>query len=76
MHGEYSTSRATIEPFGGITPTCMGNTHRFDQWYPVHWDHPHMHGEYCLKNLVKDKKLGSPPHAWGIRNDKNYDAET
>ena len=50
-----------------FTPTCVGNTakltpSRFS--LPVH---PHVRGEYCGGMFLSLSATGSPPRAWGIR---------
>ncbi len=51
----------------GITPTCVGNTHRAAKREDSSKDHPHLRGEYLTKLLMNVWAEGSPPLAWGIR---------
>ena len=53
-------------PAIGITPTYMGNTWVYTNFYPMIEDHPHIHGEYSLVILSPNNLIGSPPHTWGI----------
>ncbi len=57
-----------------FTPTCVGNTCLLQcqgRRYPVH---PHMRGEYMYSSLSPRRQDGSPPHAWGIHNNKPGEA--
>jgi len=48
-----------------ITPTCVGKTLSEYQYLPSNQDHPHVCGENCLRSLVRDFAIGSPPRVWG-----------
>ena len=49
-----------------FTPTCVGNTVPSLSLYTTLPVHPHMRGEYPVKDLDELAAFGSPPHAWGI----------
>ena len=51
---------------GRFTHTCMGNTFLVVKRGVDPAVHPHMHGEYLVRNQQSQGQLGSPPHAWGI----------
>ena len=48
-------------------PTCVGNTATSSSRWLMASVHPHMRGEYALKELRTMERRGSSPHAWGIR---------
>ena len=47
----------------------MGNTLISRPTTPRHPVHPHMRGEYSLILPFGSMRIGSSPHAWGIRNE-------
>ena len=49
-----------------FTPTCVGNTDRLVESGPAPPVHPHVRGEYRLRETVQVDPAGSPPRAWGI----------
>ena len=52
-----------------FTPTCVGKTTiEIDDQPPISV-HPHMRGEDVSVGLCKTEVNGSPPHAWGRRNE-------
>ena len=50
-----------------FTPTCVGNTRAGSTPMRITSVHPHMRGEYARTVEALRLFLGSPPHAWGIR---------
>ena len=50
-----------------FTPTCVGNTYCRKGGEHECTVHPHMRGEYVNRTPRNGDELGSPPHAWGIR---------
>ena len=50
-----------------ITPACAGNTYLSHASLEYFEDHPRMRGEYSPGIAQLHCKLGSPPHARGIR---------
>ncbi len=68
MRGEYvSVTKSHAEPMR-FTPTCVGNTYALNSNASLATVHPHMRGEYVYPSCLRLGSVGSPPHAWGIRN--------
>ena len=51
-----------------FTPTCVGNTSSMPSGWGAKAVHPHMRGEYKVLDKIAVLDIGSPPHAWGIRD--------
>ncbi len=57
-----------LHPVGArSTPTCVGNTRRWEDELALSPVHPHMRGEYIGEAVLPMLDSGPPPHAWGIR---------
>ena len=54
--------------YARITPACAGNTATSTYGDTISWDHPRLRGEYAVSARKKEKGLGSPPLARGIRS--------
>ena len=52
---------------GGITPTCVGNTHLWLFLTSGTEDHPHLCGEHSRIFANSQNTRGSPPPVWGTR---------
>ncbi len=52
--------------WGGLTPTCVGNTGRNKDGSLNEEAHPHIRGEYPKAIVIISDMEGSPPHASGI----------
>ncbi len=55
-----------------ITPTCVGNTMIESYKENDFEDHPHLRGEYYLRDQEGQERVGSPPLAWGIQFMRKY----
>ncbi len=67
LRGEYLRSLQQPRQRYWFTPTCVGNTHRFEPGRRLSSVHPHLRGEYSSFSQLGESCPGSPPPAWGIR---------
>ena len=58
-----------------ITPAYTGNTKFSFKIETIEQDHPRIHGEHLLRDLLHSLRLGSPPHTRGtpIGNETHID---
>ncbi len=66
MRGEYPPRRSGVLSLTRSTPTCVGNTACSCTAGDRAAVHPHMRGEYIFFRTVERRRVGPPPHAWGI----------
>jgi len=62
--GTHQFSSTTPTYFRFI-PTCMGNSSSGRGPFADDTVHPHVHGELCRRDSVREKGAGSSPRAWG-----------
>ena len=53
--------------FGGLIPTCVGNTAGWGLKYIKNRAHPHLRGEHVILVVMPRTIAGSSPPAWGTR---------
>ena len=63
--GIQGRAAETVRPFRFI-PTCVGNTEDIKCPKKRISVHPHVRGEYKIKNDAMSDQDGSSPRAWGI----------
>ncbi len=68
MRGEYAGTFGLGQQIDRFIPTCVGNTNTDVIPDFAGAVHPHMRGEYMNASCFGLDRLGSSPHAWGIRN--------
>ena len=49
-----------------ITPMSMGSTVNHREFNCIHWNHPHVYGEYTLLSYGRNLLTESPPCVWGV----------